>query len=125
MLSNTIGGGPSAGSWARAEVAAANARAADRKARRTLGLRLGERAELELLTIGAHVDLDLVAGSELAQQDLVGQGVLNVALDRALQGPRPERLVVAMLDEELTRMATEPVVSSMVTSEKMNLPTWG
>src|SRR3712207_8263497 len=49
------------------------------------------------------VHLDLVAPAELALEDLLRQGVLDEPLDRPLQRPGPERLVVPVLHQEVVR----------------------
>src|SRR5665647_2159374 len=62
-------------------------------------LRADERESLVLLgTVGVHQD-DL-AGLELGVEDLLGQDVLDVALDRATQRARAEHRVVALLGEQ-------------------------
>src|SRR5207244_1346463 len=57
-------------------------------------LRAGEGAEGEALLVRRHVYLDLVAARELADQDLLRERVLDVLLDRPLQRPGAEVLVV-------------------------------
>src|SRR5688572_20870871 len=69
------------------------------------GLRLGagQRAERKPLAIGRHIDFDLVSSSEVSQQYLLAERILDVALDRALQRAGAVVLIVAVLDQELDR----------------------
>ena len=57
----------------------------------------GKRAEAERLPVG--LDDDVVAFGEVAAEDLHREGVLDHALDGALQGPGAEDRVVALLGE--------------------------
>ena len=57
-----------------------------------------DRAEHEVLTLG--VDQDGLTGVELLPQDLLGQRVLEVALDRAPQRTSTELRVVALLGQQ-------------------------
>src|SRR5437762_4158220 len=57
-------------------------------------------AEIELLTVCGEVHFDLVALGELGEQDLLGERVLDVLLDRSLQRACSELLVVAVLHQE-------------------------
>src|SRR5213593_868322 len=49
----------------------------------TLRLRARERTELQALAVAGGIHLDLFTAGELADQDLLGQRVLDVLLDRA------------------------------------------
>src|SRR4029450_8605261 len=60
-----------------------------------------QRLRAEYEAVGASVDLDRVALLELAREELHGQGVLDLALDEALQGPRAVRRVVALVGQVL------------------------
>src|SRR5688572_18964025 len=70
-----------------------------------LRLRPGPRegAERQLVLPGCDIHLDLVAPGELAGQNLLAQGIFDVALDRALERPGSVGLVIAMLDQEIGR----------------------
>src|SRR5258708_14084498 len=68
-----------------------------------LRLRARERTELQPLAVAGRVDLDLVALGEVADQDLLGERVLDIALDGPLERPGAEVLVVAVLDQEIAR----------------------
>src|SRR4051794_34159618 len=57
--------------------------------------------ELLLLALTLRVDLDVLAGRELGVQDLLGQGVLDLALDGAPQWASTEHGVVAALGEQV------------------------
>src|SRR5215212_8975027 len=61
----------------------------------------GHHTELQLLAVGGDVDLDLVTLRELGEQDLLRQRVLDEALDRPLERPGAEALVVAVGHEEV------------------------
>src|SRR5437762_5063545 len=56
-------------------------------------------AEIELLAVSGEVHFDLVALGELSEQDLLGERVLDVLLDRSLQRACSELLVVARSEE--------------------------
>ena len=64
-----------------------------------------DRAEHDLFAVG--VDDDRVAGVEFLPQDLLGQRVLDEALDRTAQRPGTERGVVAPLGEQQLRRVRE------------------
>ncbi|MEM9610818.1 MAG: ATP-dependent Clp protease ATP-binding subunit, partial [Actinomycetota bacterium] len=57
------------------------------------------RTERELVVVLVHVDHDELAGRELLVEDLLGQGVLDVALDGSPQRTSTEGRVVAGLGE--------------------------
>ena len=64
--------------------------------RRQLG-RGVDRAEDDLVVL--DVGHDQLAGAEVTHEDLLGQHVLDLALDRAAQRPGAERGVVALVGE--------------------------
>src|SRR5579864_6100774 len=72
-----------------------------RTAPRALRPGAGKGAEDESITLGGNRDLDLVAPTELADEDPLTERVLDIALDRPLERPGPIALVVALLDEEV------------------------
>src|SRR5919201_3262114 len=56
------------------------------------------------LVLVLAVDEDRRARLELAAEHEVGEGILDVALDRAAQRPGAHRRVVALLDQQLLRL---------------------
>src|SRR5687768_11276022 len=84
--------------------------------------RLREHPEVELGAVGRHVDLDLVATTELAGQDLLRQRVLDEALDCALQWSCAEALVVALLREEVARRRGELERELLLRETLLNVP---
>src|SRR3990172_2387231 len=71
------------------------------RSRRMLRLGAGQHSEDELIAFRAHVHLDLVARREIAGQDLLGERILHVALQRALERASPEMLIVPVLHQEV------------------------
>src|ERR1700757_4807858 len=49
----------------------------------------------------AHADADAVAGHELSLQDLLGERILDLLLDRALERSRPVHRIEARLAEKV------------------------
>src|SRR4029078_705420 len=68
----------------------------------------GRHPERELVLLRGDVDLDLVPLGELAEEELLRERVLDVALERPLQRARPVRLVVPLADEEVGGRLGEP-----------------
>src|SRR4051812_13594894 len=66
-------------------------------------VRVGHVGEGELLrlALALRVDPDVLPGAELGEEDLLGQGVLDLALDGAAQRARTEHGVVALLGEQV------------------------
>src|SRR5206468_13038108 len=71
-------------------------------------LQAGESPERQALLVGRDVDFDLVAAREVADQDLLREGILDVLLNRALERPRAVVLVVAVIHEEVARRRRQP-----------------
>src|ERR1043165_1556096 len=67
----------------------------------------GQDPELECIAAWRDVDLQLVTASELADENFLGERILDVLLNRPLQWPSAVLLVVAMLDEEIGRRARQ------------------
>src|SRR5439155_22372140 len=63
----------------------------------------GRSKDPEHETLLGRVDLDRVAVVDLAGQELHRQGVLDLALDQALQGTGPERRVESLVGEPHAR----------------------
>src|SRR5205823_3939581 len=81
----------------------------------------GERAEPQAFLVRGHVDLDLVAPRELADQDLLRQRILDVLLDRALQRARAEVLVIAVVHEETRGRGRQPERELLVAQALLDL----
>ena len=62
---------------------------------------MSEKVNFSSLPSPSVLDLDVLAGQELGVEDLLGQGVLDLALDGAAQRTRTEHGVVALLGEQV------------------------
>src|SRR5436190_23095296 len=72
--------------------------------RRDRGLPLGH---LERQAVAYTIDPDVVAVADVAGQQLHGQGVLDLALDQALQGPGAVRWVEALVRHVVARLGRQ------------------
>src|SRR6266566_9815120 len=71
-----------------------------RRVRNRVGLGHALERELRFLAVAFDVDDDDLARPQLAEEDLLGQHVLDRPLDRAAQRPGPEDRVVAAHGEQ-------------------------
>src|SRR4051812_15633272 len=73
-----------------------------------LCLRSGrQHPEFERIAARGDVNLELVSTGELSDEDLFGERILDVLLDRSLERPRSVLLVVAVLDQEVSGRGRE------------------
>src|SRR4026209_917576 len=65
------------------------------------GPRARKGAERQLVTFRGDIDLDLVAADKLTGQDLLPEGILDIALDGPFERPGAGGLGVAVLDQKI------------------------
>src|SRR5215210_2772899 len=73
----------------------------DRRRVRQRRLLLAGEGERRLVALAGRIDQDDLTGAHLAEEDLLGQDVFDLALDGAAQRPGTEHGVVALLGEQL------------------------
>src|SRR5690606_39583998 len=80
-----------------------------------------EDPDLESVACRVHVHLELLARGEIADQDLLRERILDVALNRAPQRPGTELLVVTLVDEEVERILREGHVQPLLGQARVHV----
>src|SRR5688572_21054799 len=86
------------------------------------GLRgAAQNPEVELFAIGREIHFDLVALRELGEEDLLRERILDELLDRPLQRPCTEFLIIAVLHQELGGGLSQLERELLVTQALLNI----